>query len=250
MIKSFLIALSFFTRIPIKIKSPVSETEFFKSMLFMPVIGLILGILLYGIAFFINPIPSINIKSILLVIIFIILTGGLHLDGLADSADAFFSSKDKKKMLKIMKDSRLGTFGAVTLILVLMSYFSGYSYLFEIDQFESLILMPVVGRYCGLQLGAFSKPVSTESSLGKSFCEVDKPIYPIIYFVIIILSLSLLTRYILLLSFIITAIVVFLFIPWFKHMIGGITGDQLGFTIELSQVLFLFISIFLMNFRI
>lgn len=239
MFKSFLIALSFFTRIPIKLKKEISSEEFFKSMLTMPFVGFVIGGILYLIASILSPIPNNELKSIVLLVCFIILTGGLHLDGLADTADAIFSARDRERMLEILKDSHLGTFGAVTLILLLLAYFAAFSYVFELNSFYCLILMPVVGRYGAIQLGAFAKPVPT-GGLGESFCKVDKPSIAIIYIILISGILILLQAYLYLTCYLITILLSLLYIPYFTRLLGGITGDQFGFCIETSQILFLF----------
>lgn len=245
--KLFLIALTFFTRIPIRFKGDVSQEEFFKSMLFLPIIGLVLGIILLGIALLIHNVKSINIQAVLLLISYLALTGGLHLDGLADTSDAIFSAKDKEKMFEIMKDSRLGTFGAVVLILLLLANFSGFTYVFESRSYSVLLIMPIIGRYCALQLGAFSKAVPT-GGLGEGFSKVDKPLYSVIYFIVLILLLILLKQYKLIISSVLTIIISLFEIPYFKRTLGGITGDLFGFTIELTQTLFLYISLIIPMF--
>ena len=110
--KKFLIALSFYTRIPIFIKSEVSEEEFYSSMTLLPVVGLIIGGILYIPWYLLREIPK-EIVSFLMVFLYIWLTGGLHIDGFIDTLDGILSNRDRERVLEIMKDSRVGSFGVI-----------------------------------------------------------------------------------------------------------------------------------------
>ena len=127
--KGFLLLLSFMTRIPMP-KTEYDEEKLGKSMKYFPVVGIIIGFILLFFCIIFNFIfKNINYSAALpLMIIVIILTdlittGGLHLDGLADTFDGIFSYRSKHKMLEIMKDSRLGSNGALALILYFLLKF-------------------------------------------------------------------------------------------------------------------------------
>ena len=115
--RKILIAISFFTRFPIKLKD-VSEEEFYDSMIFMPLVGLLVGAILFAVSWALSYIHVIQLQALFTMIVYIWITGGLHLDGFADTVDALFSARDHAKMMEIMKDSRLGSFGAIGLILL------------------------------------------------------------------------------------------------------------------------------------
>ena len=115
--RKILIAISFFTRFPIKLKD-VSEEEFYDSMIFMPLVGLLVGAILFAVSWVLSYIHVIQLQALFTMIVYIWITGGLHLDGFADTVDALFSARDHAKMREIMKDSRLGSFGAIGLILL------------------------------------------------------------------------------------------------------------------------------------
>lgn len=138
--KGFLLLLSFMTRIPMP-KIEYDEEKLGKSMKYFPVVGIIVGfILLFFCIIFNFILKNISYSAVLpLMIIVVILTdlittGALHLDGLADTFDGIFSYRSKHKMLEIMKDSRLGSNGALALILY---FFIKIYFTFFIDNRKS-----------------------------------------------------------------------------------------------------------------
>ncbi len=117
--KGLILLFRFMTRLPIGFDPEFDSDELGKGMKYFPVVGMVIGLILF--AFFMlfrqRIIYSNLLMIVVLVIIEVILTGGLHLDGLADTFDGIFSYRSKQKMLEIMKDSRLGTNGGMVLIL-------------------------------------------------------------------------------------------------------------------------------------
>ncbi|WP_409228839.1 adenosylcobinamide-GDP ribazoletransferase [Gudongella sp. SC589] len=115
-----ILALQFFTRIPVNREVSFQGKNIGKSLFYLPLIGLVMGmiaalplILLSG--------YSKSISALLSVLTITGLTGGLHLDGLADTFDGFLSGREKDRVMEIMKDSNLGAFGAVALIFTIVS---------------------------------------------------------------------------------------------------------------------------------
>lgn len=102
--------LRFLTRIPVKTGGEFDE-EFHKGMYYFPLVGFIIGIITYLVSLLVGIMFPSDALVIAIIAVFteVFLTGGLHIDGLGDTADAFFSNRDKDRMLEIMKDSRLGT---------------------------------------------------------------------------------------------------------------------------------------------
>lgn len=235
--KQFLVAISFFTRIPIRLKD-VSEESFFKSMLLMPLVGIIIGLVIWFVAWLSYFIDVPQVCGVLIVLTYIWFTGGLHLDGVADAGDALFSARDRGRMFEIMKDSRLGTYGAVSLFLLLLTDYACSQWFITHYTF-ALILMPVVGRCCALQLGAYSEAAPEGGGLGKGLVAVSKPWIPILYDIILLsLTWALFDR------IVITAEIIalgcgFLLVHYFHKKLGGINGDCVGATIEITQAVFM-----------
>ena len=119
----FLLMLSFFTRVPIGKWVPYTDERYKSSLVTFPIIGIFIGAFL---ALTVS-IPGItgNIKTLLCILVYIAVTGGIHLDGVADSCDGIFSNRPKERVLEIMKDSHIGAFGVIALILYFMSFYIG-----------------------------------------------------------------------------------------------------------------------------
>lgn len=119
MIKGFILALQFLTRIPIKISIDFNDKNIRNSIFFFPLVGGLIGVFGGIIYHYLSPF-NINIASFLTLLFTIILTGGLHIDGLSDTFDGFLANKDKEKTLEIMKDSRVGAFGVLSIVMLVM----------------------------------------------------------------------------------------------------------------------------------
>ena len=143
MIKGFIILMQFMTRLPIPVNMEYDEEKLGKSVKYFPLVGAIIGVFLFAVNFLAGKITgNRQIIAIALIIAEILITGLIHIDGLADTADGLFSYAKKEKMLEIMKDSRIGTNGTVILILYFIAKFvflsqvkSGY-----------LLLYPIISR--------------------------------------------------------------------------------------------------------
>lgn len=122
MIKGLILTIQFLTRIPININVDFNKENMSRGMFFYPLAGVIIGLISGGIYYLISKINK-DIASFFAVLSIVILTGGLHLDGLSDTFDGFYSARDRGKILDIMKDSRVGTFGVVAIIMdILFKY--------------------------------------------------------------------------------------------------------------------------------
>jgi adenosylcobinamide-GDP ribazoletransferase len=120
----FWIALQFLTVLPIELKQIPTAKQNGQSVLFYPLVGLLIGLILFGLSILLVKVPIILVATIILVI-WIWLTGGLHLDGLADTADAWVGGfGDRERTLKIMKDPSCGPIGVLSLVIVCLMKFS------------------------------------------------------------------------------------------------------------------------------
>jgi adenosylcobinamide-GDP ribazoletransferase len=121
-IDDFKVALQFLTRLPVRVREPWSEGALARSVAMFPLIGLLIGAagaLAFAIAIWLGLPPA--LAAVLAVAVQVLLSGGLHEDGLADLADGFGGGRTREEKLQIMRDSRLGSFGAVALILALLA---------------------------------------------------------------------------------------------------------------------------------
>lgn len=239
-LKELAVGISFYTRVPIQLKS-VSEDEFYHCMLYMPVIGVFIGALMFAAGWLLGHWQRTALSAVALLIFYIWITGGLHYDGVADTVDALFSARDRDRMMAIMKDSRLGAFGAIGLVLLLFTMWGSYQILIKALPI-SLLLMPVIGRYCAVQTCAFSTYAEGGGGLGKRITEIAKPCHVLVY-LILIGGLTWWLRPILLLAFGMTVVLNLLLMAYCNRKFAGITGDQIGLTIEMTQAIFMVAAI-------
>ncbi len=144
--QSFLIALQFLTVLPIRIDQPIDATVTGRSLPYYPLVGLLIGALLAPLAWVLNAAP-VPVAAALLLAVWVALTGALHLDGLADSADAWIGGLgDRDKTLAIMKDPCCGPTAVVTLVLLLLIKFTALTQLISNGYWEMLVVIPVLGR--------------------------------------------------------------------------------------------------------
>ena len=273
--KGFLLLLSFMTRIPMP-KTEYDEEKLGKSMKYFPVVGIIIGFILLFFCIIFNFIfKNINYSAALpLMIIVIILTdlittGGLHLDGLADTFDGIFSYRSKHKMLEIMKDSRLGSNGALALILYfLLKFVLLFSLIIESREgaLYAIMTYPVVSRFCSV-LSCASSPYARGSGMGKTFVDNTKICGLLVAGVITLLYTTGLLfipsivyhdysslKYIMQPIFLVILIVAlsglfaYAFSKLIERKIGGITGDTLGALLEISGLVYIFLLLVIPSF--
>lgn len=233
---SFLLILTFFTRIKVNKEIQYSEYEFKKGINKLPLVGIIIGGILFILSYILDYISTHStVKGIVVFILYILITGAIHIDGFSDTLDGIYSNKDKDEMLKIMKDSRCGVFGALGIsILVIM-----YILIFSIVKNKVIFFMPIVSRVIILLI--FSKfKYAVNNGLGKIFMEEDH-LKAFIFYLSIIFLLNGLDMEILI-AIILSIFITFKKIKDISLKLDGITGDILGFAIEYSQIIFLFMT--------
>ena len=230
----FWIALQFLTVFPIQLKQMPSKQQNGQSLLFYPIIGLGIGFVLYTIAISLSALPPMLLSSLILVV-WIWLTGGLHIDGLADTADAWVGGfGDKERTLKIMKDPACGPIGVLSLIIVCVLKWSAIYILLEKQDIQVLILFPMLGRLVPLFLFLTTDYVR-EKGLGSSIASHIPKNASII---VACLSLSFFAYFSWLgLGCVIISMLVLLYLrQQVIGRIGGITGDTVGASIELIEM--------------
>lgn len=246
--KRFGAAIRFFTRIPLPGAGAVlSDEEFGKSLAWAPLTGLLIGLWTAGLdfcfRFALPPAPA----AVLTLLAYAAMTGGLHLDGLGDTFDGLLSGRSREKMLAIMKDSRVGSFGLLAVVFLLMLDAACLSAFPPDRRFAALCLWPVLGRLAsvaGAALHAYARP---EGGMGKSFvdhCGMRELVAG--------LALAFACGWFLLgaagLVWTGIAALIALLVLWrLARPLGGVTGDTLGAACELTQALALVAWMLLAN---
>ena len=141
-----LIALQFLTRLPIRLPYMPEPEQLGRSLLWYPLVGLLLGILLAALAWALGGVAT-PLAAALVLALWVLASGGLHLDGLADTADAWVGGLgDPQRTLAIMKDPCCGPMAVVTLVLVLLLKFVALWALLDAGRWPVLLLAPLLGR--------------------------------------------------------------------------------------------------------
>lgn len=238
MFKNFLMLIQFMTRIPVPLKLEYNEGKIQRAFKLFPLLGLLIALILLAVYWMTNRIIDNKLIVAMFVLIAeIIISGGLHLDGLADSFDGLFSYRSKEKMLEIMKDSRIGTNGVLILIItILLKVFL----IAEIN-WEYLVLMPVFSRLSSVinaGIGNYARENGMAKILVDKTGKKDILISTILSGVIGYLFIG---EYVFILLGIISIFSI-LFLRICEKKIGGVTGDTLGAVLELSSVLVLIVG--------
>ena len=231
--QSFLIALQFLTSLPVRLDRMPEPQAVGRSLLYYPLVGLLLGAMLWLVgAVFEN--ASAPLLAALLLTGWVALTGGLHLDGLADSADAWLGGfGDRERTLTIMKDPRSGPLAVVVLVLLLLLKFVALWTLLAADQRLALLLAPLLGR--SALLGLFlTTPYVRPGGLGQVLAEqMPRDTSRIVLGGVVLVCLALGSSGWL-------ALAATVGVGWLSRRamcrrIGGTTGDTAGALLELVE---------------
>ena len=242
LMQDFLLMLQFFTRVPIKMNLPCTAKNFKRGIVFLPFIGFLIGGLQYATIFlFQERLPS-SILAVIATLLPIIVTGGLHIDGLGDTCDGFFAiTPDKNRIIEIMKDSSAGTYAICGIVSNILLQYVAIEYLIKKNSIQVLLVVIMFSKLFVFFTALWGKPAK-ERGTGNIFIGNMSLIILIIGIVyslgISIMSITLASSLWLLLSGTIVAI---LFYGLCYKKIGGITGDTLGATQELATNIMLIV---------
>lgn len=242
----WLLALSFFTRIPVKLTSEINEEMLHQASRYFALVGTLIGCLLAAVFYFTQLFLPLSIAIIITLAVNLLLTGAFHEDGWADVWDGFGGGWEVKQKLAIMKDSRLGTYGAAALFIVLfLKYQSLLVLTANIELFlVVLILANTLSRTLATSL-IFSMPYVSEDAFSKvkpvvknlsknSLIILIATSFITLFLGVVISALTLLQACYLLLVLWLTRA---LLIKWFNKQLSGYTGDCLGAAQVASEII-------------
>lgn len=237
---SFKIAFAMFSKIPMP-QADWSKENMKYMFCFFPLIGAVIGAfsLLAAKTGWYFGIGN-GFLTVILVLIPVVITGGIHVDGLLDTSDALSSWRDREKRLEILKDSHAGAFAVITACVYFIAFYGGYSQIN--DNWKALCIMALgfcVSR-CLSGLGVLSLPKANASGTVAEFSRKaeDRPVrITLIIYLIFLLAADVYIQPIWGISAFITALLVFVFYRY-KAMkyFGGTTGDLAGYFLCLCEV--------------
>lgn len=233
------IILSFqlFSRLPIKKNVDFSKENLNTALMFLPFLGLMIGLVTgLVVEFFHN-------KSELLggafgLLAYLILSGGLHLDGLSDMADGFLSNRDREKVLEIMKDSLIGAFGTLSLVVYCILKFSLYNSFSEniVLYFGVCSCISRISSLYVIQKGKLARPGGFGAAIKEGLDFSNK-----FLFLFILLGVLVFLNYKIIFVLLASILVSEIIIRTSYKKIGGVTGDIYGATIEINEIVCLLV---------
>ena len=250
--RSFLLALQFLSIVPIRVSGDVTEKQMLRSALAFPVVGFLIGVALVVADVMASQVFSSSLVSALVLLVLVVITGALHLDGLSDTFDALACRGDREKRLSAMRDPSAGPVGMVAVMFALGLKYLAIEEVASLGNFEhyaGLAFMPVAGRWAqvtGMFLGKPSRP----DGLGKIFIgQVGTGMY----LVVTALALGLFAGGSVLagsyapglwyvfgaVGFALVFVMSVVLVGINKKHFGGESGDTLGAATEFSELLFL-----------
>lgn len=241
MIRPAMLAWHFLTIIPLSRTSQVnpSPRDLASSMQWYPLVGALIGGMLVAGDYVFGQVLSSDIVTLLLLCFLVVVTGGLHQDGIADTIDGIAKRGSIQERLAVMKDSSIGALGATGLLLALGLRFGGMLHLSSPDRMYLLLCMPVVGRWA-MVVSAFGSTHARGYGIASDFfAEIRwRDVFWATVWLAVILcgTLGVFVGGMVLVGGIIVAkLLVFAF----TRVFGGLTGDMLGAINEVTEILYL-----------
>ncbi len=233
------LAISFLTILPVIDRRPASDETVAASFAWFPIVGFLLGAALVGEDLLLARAFGLAIRSVLIVISLTVVTGAVHLDGLADTTDALGAGRDCNRALEILRDSRVGTFGASAIFFDLTLKIIALSTLTGRRRYIALLLAPMLARWA-LLLVASGLPYLRSSGAGSTLLANQnkslgwRTVLVAVFTIVVMLTLSEWRA-----STFSTAVaiaIVFAMRLFYRRWLGGVTGDLIGACGELVEI--------------
>lgn len=230
-VNNLLAAVALLTIVPIRRELEFSAHAF----TFFPIVGALIGLILVVVDLALRPFLPSLVTAALLVALWALLTGGLHLDGVSDACDALFAAASRERRLEILRDVHVGSFGAVGLILILLLKFAALN---QVNPFI-FILAPVLARWAMVYAAAY--PLARNTGMGALFRDgLTRRILTLttLFALIIVLSLGMTAAA----AWIVAVAASTLIARFAMSRLGGLTGDIYGLVCEGVEVSILVVS--------
>ena len=207
-----------------------------RSVKFFPVVGLTIGVIVAGCSWLLAFVVPQMVVAAMVVTLLAIMTRGLHLDGLADTADGFWSVSDRQRTLEIMKDSYTGAMGVIAIACILLLKFACLSAMDPDVLWQGVSLMVLTSR-CMMVLPISLLPYARkEGGLGKLFYETRSAFNALWAVSFVLMAGWFIADLAGIVAVVASVFVTMAFGYYCKWKIGGVTGDTIGATSELTEV--------------
>lgn len=235
--KSFILAVQFLTRIPINVQVETKENSFAESVLWFPLAGLLIGAF-NGLIYWLSSMVLDGIFPVVCTVLAnVCITGGLHVDGLADTCDGIFSARKRERMLEIMKDSRIGTNGTLAIIFDMLVRVAILVSVPADKIIWVLFLAPIASRALLPLLMKLSVYARAEG-MGGLFLGKQKWHRTIAALLIGLAIIYAIFGFLGFVSFVVVLLTLMMFKGYIYSKLQGMTGDTIGAANEIAEILF------------
>lgn len=232
---SFLAALRFLTIIPLPGRREASPEELGRSIVYFPLVGVIIGLILVGLNWLLGLLLPSALINILLVVSLVAVSGALHLDGLVDTCDGLAGGKTVEERWRVMDDSRAGGFGIIGVCCLLLVKYVALNNVPARWLMPTLVLMPLLSRWA-MVYALFAYPYAKPSGLGKVFKQGASWLRFTIATVVTLVMAVILARLAGFVIMIAIWVIVLAVATYLKGKFGGLTGDTYGAINEVTEV--------------
>jgi adenosylcobinamide-GDP ribazoletransferase len=236
LMQRFFAAVQFLTRLPVPARNEFRPDDLAKSSPFFPLVGLLVaagGLLLQ---FVLARHVSRAVAVVLILVYLVLITGGLHEDALGDAADGFGGGWDKEQILNIMRDSRIGSYGAIAISLSLLARFVFLTDLAPEKFAGYFVAGQVLSRWTALPLSFFLPSARVGSGQGNLVARKISWVAVISGTLLAAAITAASLKYRVFWAGLTALFVAAISGLYYRKRIGGITGDCLGATIQLAEI--------------
>ena len=231
-------AFQFLTIFPTLIKRMFTPQEMGRAAGWFPLVGVVLGTLLYAVNYAARLVFPGSVSAALTLLAWVVFTRAFHLDGFMDTCDGLFGGWTPERRLEIMKDSRMGAFGAAGGALVLLLKYTALAA--SLDMGPALVISATLARW-GMALAIFAFPYAREQGLGREIKDNAGWLQIILATCIALIVIWFVTGIMGLIAFALAGLTLWLGARYILRLIPGLTGDSYGALcegIELVVLLF------------
>lgn len=235
---NFFIAVQLLTSIPVPVNKAYGPERLGQATAWFPVVGLIIGLVLAGLHWVLSLVLPAGFTNALVIGVLVMLTGGMHLDGLSDTCDGMAGYRPVEERWRIMHDSRTGAFGVVGIVLVLLAKFAALNAVPAATISAVLILMPVVSRWA-MVYAIYTFKYAHAEGMGAAYKQATKLPQFVTASIITLAIAGALVPLLGMVGFLVVAgtwLTTTLIALYYRYKFTGLTGDTYGALNELGEV--------------
>jgi cobalamin 5'-phosphate synthase/cobalamin synthase len=242
-VRRLVCAIAFLTRVPVPARWQFDARDVGRATLAFPLVGAMLGALAVALRHALGPALPPEVVALLIVCAAALVTGALHLDGLADMADGFGGGRTREDVLRIMRDHVIGAYGGCALVLAIGLKSAAIAALVARGADAALVIAPMIARWTTAAVGAAIPYARAHAGLGRAITGHVGRTEVVGATVLTALGAIGLGGAVGALAWAAAAAMSALQAAWCVRRIGGVTGDTLGANVEVCEVLVYVIAV-------